>query len=56
MMRIHKSDPSYIASRGCKSWGEIMGLVKERASHRVEIAAERDAWRHIQNAAQESWE
>lgn len=55
-MRIHATDARYIAARGCKNWGEIMGLVKERAAHRAEITAERDAWRHIQNTAQESWE
>jgi len=54
-MRIHKSDVKAIAPLGCKTWKEIMGIVEERAIHREGIAAERDAWRHIQNNAQESW-
>lgn len=35
-MRIHPSDPANIAPRGCKTWREIMGLVKERAIERAE--------------------
>ena len=35
-MRIHKSDAKYIASRGCKTWQEIMAIVEERALERAE--------------------
>lgn len=57
-MRIHKSDPAYIAPRchGIKDWRDIMAMVKERAIERAETLAEWDTWNRIQNAAQESWE
>ena len=55
-MKIHKSDPADIASRGCKTWQEIMEMVRQRAIERMETLAERNQWNRIQNAAQESWE
>ena len=40
-MRIHKSDARDIAPRGCKTWQEIMEMVKQRAIERAGILSER---------------
>jgi len=40
-MKIHKSDAKAIASMGCKTWKEIMGVVEERAIHREGVLDER---------------
>lgn len=40
-MKIHKSDPADIASRGCKTWQEIMEMVKQRAIERTGVLSER---------------
>lgn len=58
-MKIHKSDPKFIASINKMerlSWRDIMEIVRQRAIDRAEVLCERKAWNTIQNAAQESWE
>lgn len=34
-LKIHPTDAKYIASRGCKTWKEIMAIVEERALERA---------------------
>lgn len=46
-MKIHKSDAKVVAHMGCKSWGEIMALVEERAQHRQGVLEERVGWGNL---------